>query len=263
MSDLKDYAVLGLETRDIRVYETLYRLGKASLRTLAQETGLNRGTVYEVIKKLLDRGMVTFTQVGERRRYTAAEPEIITTLIHDYHDRLQSLESDTQAYASRLRSGKQLQSNGYPARFFEGDEGIAAILRDVLQTVKTLEPKAYEVISSQRVSNFIYNNFRGFSRQRSKFGLYVRVISDAAAVDMAPLSERRLLQPGQGGLDSYTLIYGDKLALISLSSTNELSGIIVTDAGIAGTQRAIFERLWQQAQPPQLVLPPTQQSKQA
>jgi HTH-type transcriptional regulator, sugar sensing transcriptional regulator len=247
VSNYNNFSAIGLESRDMRVYETLYRLGKASLRTLAQETGLNRGTVYEIIKKLLDLGMVTFTQIGERRRYTAAEPEILTTLIQEGRDRLQSLEASSKDYSAQLRDTQQVNGKGYPARFFEGDEGVAAILRDVLQTVKTLEPKSYDVISSQRVSSFIYNNFRGYSRRRVKLGLFVRVLSDAAAVDPPVLAERRQLTAGKTSLDSYTLIYGNKLALISLSETNVLSGIIVTDAGIAGTQREIFERLWQQA----------------
>lgn len=246
MPDIKDYSAIGLEPRDMRVYESLYRLGKASLRTLAQNTGLNRGTVYEIIKKLLDLGMVTFTQIGERRRYTAAEPEILTTLIQERRDRLQGLESATKDYAAGLRDQRQLSGKGYPASFFEGDEGVAAILRDVLQTVKTGDSKTYDVISSQRVSNFIYNNFRSFSRRRIRLGLFVRVLSDAAAIDPPVLADRRQLTSGQSTLDSYTIIYGHKLALITLSETNILSGIIVTDAGVAGTHRAIFEQLWQQ-----------------
>jgi sugar-specific transcriptional regulator TrmB len=251
--NLKEFAVLGLEPRDISVYEALYKHGRASLRSLAQTTGLNRGTVYEVVKKLLDVGMVTFTQVGERRHYTAVEPEVILSLIRERHDQLQQLEIAARSYANQLRTNKVLTGSGYLARFFEGDEGVAAILRDVLQTVKKLDSKSYEVISSQHVSSFIYNNFRSFSRQRIKLGLFVRVISDVASSEKLILAKRRQLPSGSGefkkALDAYIIFYGNKMALISLNELNQLSGIVVTDTGITDTQRVIFERLWQELKP--------------
>ncbi|MBX6334485.1 winged helix-turn-helix transcriptional regulator [Candidatus Saccharibacteria bacterium] len=240
-----DYRELGLEPRDKIVYETLYKLDKVSLRSIAQETGMNRGTVYEVIKKLTSLGLITFTQVGERRYYSPAPPEVFRELIRERRDQLQQLEVAAEEYIRSLESKQPVTGPGYFASFYEGEEGVAAILRDVLQTMRGLEKREYCVFSSERASKVIYNRFRNFSRQRVKLGIFVRVISDKPPSDKVILAERRQLPAGRQFLNGYTLIYGDKTALISVGETNTLSAIVITDNGVANMQRLIFEQLWQ------------------
>lgn len=239
-----DYRSIGLEPRDKIVYETLYKLDKVSLRATAQATGMNRGTVYEIIKKLTSLGLVTFTQVGERRHYSAANPQVFLSLIRERRDQLQQLESVTDEYIKALEARHPLPGAGYFASFYEGEEGVAAILRDVLQTVGSLEKKEYHVFSSERASNVIYNHFKNFSRQRIKSGVFVRVISDRPPTEKVVMAERRQLPPGRQFLNGYTLIYGDKTALVSVSETNVLSAVVITDNGVANMQRLIFEQVW-------------------
>lgn len=238
-----DYRAIGLEPRDKIVYETLHRLDKVSLRAIAQSTGMNRGTVYEIIKKLTTLGLVTFTQSGERRHYSASKPEVFLSLIRERRDQLQQLESAAGEYVKSLEAREPL-GTGYFASFYEGEEGVAAILRDVLQTAGNLEPKEYCVFSSQRASEIIYNRFKSFSRQRIKQGIFVRVISDRPAYDKVVLAERRQLPAGRQFLNGYTLVYGDKTALVSVSETNVLSAVVITDNGVANMQRLVFEQVW-------------------
>jgi len=240
-----DFRSIGLEPRDKNVYEALYRLDKGSLRAIAKQTGMNRGTVYETIKKLSAIGLVTFTQTGARRYYAAASPETLTALLRDRRDQLQQTEAAAAEYAAQLTSRHEVPGAGYFASFYEGDEGIAAILRDVLQTARSLEPKEYCVISSLRVSTFLYNNFASFTRQRIQDKVFVRVIADVPPREKVVLAERRQLPPSHQALNGYTLIYGNKTALLSIDDTNVLSGVVITDEGVANMQRLIFEQLWQ------------------
>jgi len=240
-----DFGAIGLEPRDKKVYEALYKLEKGSLRSIAEATGMNRGTVYEVVKKLTKLGLATFVQSGERRHYVAADPDAFLSLIHEQRERLQQSELAAVEYAKLLESRLEIPGAGYFARFYEGDEGVASILRDVLQTIRTLDHKEYCVISSHLVSGFLYNNFKNFSRQRMAEGIFVRVIADVLPRKKLVLAERRLLAPGRQTLNGYTLLYGDKTALISISDTNVLSAVVITDPGVTNMQRLVFEQLWQ------------------
>jgi sugar-specific transcriptional regulator TrmB len=239
-----DYRAFGLEPRDKIVYETLFKLDKVSLRAIAQATGMNRGTVYEVVKKLTAQGLITFTQAGERRQYSAAPPEVFRALIRERRDQLQQLETAADDYISALESKQPVPGAGYFASFYEGEEGVAAILRDVLQTASGLEKREYCVFSSERASRIIYNQIRSFSRQRVKLGIFVRVISDRQPSEKVVMAERRQLPAERQFLNGYTLVYGDKTALVSVSETNMLSAVVITDAGVANMQRLVFEQLW-------------------
>lgn len=240
-----DFGVIGLEPRDRLVYETLYKLERVSLRALAQASGLNRGTVYEIVKKLSNVGLITFMQIGERRQYAAARPEVLLSLIRERRDRLQQIENVATEYIETLESRQPVPGAGYFASFYEGEEGVASILRDVLQTASSLKPAEYCVFSSERASSIIYNRFRNYSRQRVRAGIFVRVISDRPAYEKVVMAERRQLPKGQEALNGYTLVYGDKTALISVNETNELSAVVITDKGVANMQRLVFRQLWE------------------
>ena len=46
---------LGLNDREISIYRALLRLGPASIRDVAAESGVNRGSTYETLKKLASK----------------------------------------------------------------------------------------------------------------------------------------------------------------------------------------------------------------
>ena len=58
---------LDLSQRQIRIYHALLRLGPASIRDVAAEAGVNRGSTYETLKELATRGIVSYFPKGKRR----------------------------------------------------------------------------------------------------------------------------------------------------------------------------------------------------
>lgn len=243
MSDF-DHKSIGLEKRDMLVYEALYKLNNCSLRAIAEETGLNRGTVYEIIKKLTSMGLATFTIVGQRRRYSAAPPDTFVALIREQQDTLRRAEQTAELYAAQFKHAPHIAGLEKFAAFYEGDEGVAAILRDVLSTNTSL----YHVISSRAVSEFLYNNFPNFSRQRIKQKMFVHVIAvGRSKEETIAHAERRQLVTDQPSTAprGYTIIYGPKTAFITLNDQNVPFGIVINNQGIADTQRLLFNQLWQ------------------
>ena len=245
-----DYKLLGLEPRDIKVYEALYSLENGSLRAIAESTKFNRGTVYEIIKKLTSMGLVTFKQVGRRRYFQAADPGEFAALLREKSDQLRQAEKGAQEYVKALRSQASWVQDVHFASFYEGFEGVAAILRDVLNVVRGLEVKQYRTISTPKVSEFLYTNFPNFNRQRRQENIFVKVIALCPPTEPVEVAERRQLPPTRDGVQkSYTLIYGDKTALISLSDSNMPFGVVLDDVNITDLQKLIFDQLWESLSP--------------
>ena len=71
---------LDLNERQISVYHALLRLGPASIRDIAAEAGVNRGTAYEMLKQLATRGIVSYFPKGKRRVFQAEDPERLLQL---------------------------------------------------------------------------------------------------------------------------------------------------------------------------------------
>jgi sugar-specific transcriptional regulator TrmB len=248
MNDMKNtdmLKALGLNPVECRVYLALLESGAASIRQVAEATKINRGTVYEALKSLSARGLVGYNQKGARKRYAAESPDKIYELIEEQKRHLEQVAATAQQLVPGLMAASQ-QAQGEPVvRFYEDDEGVAQILRDVLATVGGLDVKEYQVFSSRPLRKYLYRRFPSFTQRRIEAGLFVRTIAVGEGGDPAEVSERRWLpEPSAERLSSYVIIYGSKLALISVSADDTPYGVVIDEPGVAAMQRHLFNTLW-------------------
>jgi sugar-specific transcriptional regulator TrmB len=246
MAESFRFEEIGLETRDRRVYEALVTSPQSSLRKIAADTGINRGSVYESIKRLAEQGLVGSIEVGKQRRYTASNPDVIIELLKERQDQAAAAQTAAELYIANLPKPRALEETTSFATFYEDHEGVAAILRDVLATCRELDSPEYRVISTKRVRQYMYHNFSNFTQRRIAEGIHVRVIGVGTEGTTDELSERKLLPSTRGEAPNcYTLIYGDKTALITMSDTNLLSAIVIDNPGVTHMQKELFDHLWQ------------------
>ena len=246
MAELFDFEEIGLTHRDKRVYETLVANPGSSLRSIAGLTEINRGSVYESIKRLVDVGLVGSIEVGKQRRYNASQPHTILELLHERQTQAAIAERSAAAYIATLPSSTQPNEVVPFATYYEDLEGIAAILRDVIGTCRKQPGHPYRVISTKRVRDHMYQNFRNFTQRRIAENIAVKALAVGSGGMQDELSERKWLDAERGDAPNcYTIIYGDKTAFITMNDVNVLSGIVIDNPGITQLQKELFDRLWQ------------------
>jgi len=238
------YQLFGLEPRDIAVYEAMLKLdNNASIRTIALATNSNRGTTFEVIKKLTELGLVSSRYRGTRKYYAAESPNALKQYAADRQQAFDDEITEFNAYADQLASLRPANTSRQFSRVYEGQAEIAALLQDVLTTIDAASDKTYRVISSAEISNVLYGNFRNFTRQRIKKGIAVKVIGVGRLGAEAKLAERKQLT-ATAVPASYIIIYGHKIAQITLTNLGEIQGSVIEDVGIAQLQGLLFDELW-------------------
>lgn len=95
-----NFEILGLNNRDKRVYEALLIEPMNSVRGLAEQTSINRGSVFESIKDLQAIGMVSYVKVGARHKYTAESPERLHEIINEKRRELRDTHSVVDDYVA-------------------------------------------------------------------------------------------------------------------------------------------------------------------
>lgn len=244
MNEVQLLEGLGLNRQQAKVYLALLKSGRSSIRQVSARSGVNRGTTYDSLKELSKVGLVSFNVQGERRKYFAEPPQKINQLIADRREQTERMAKDAAKVVPALMSYSS-PSGAPQVRFYEDDEGIEIILRDVLQTVAQLPQKEYHVYSSRALRQYIYRRFPNFTAQRVKAGIFVKVIAIGTGGDPAELSERRFLaEAADETSSSFNLIYGNRLAMISVSSDLTPYGVVIEEQGVAAMQRLLFNRLW-------------------
>lgn len=235
---------LGFDEKDIRVYLILLSLGPSPVRKIAQATGINRGTTYDILKNLMKQGLVVYHHKEKHQYFFAEDPLKLEHALEGRMEEMQRLRIHVQAIIPELQSMYNRGGGKPVARYYEGLPGVKNILQDVLATMNKEKQKEYYVYSSANLRDFLHKSFPNFNRERIKRNIAVRVIALGEGGKEHPLSERKWLTK-EGGSPAYSLIYGPKTAHISLDSTSTPLGVVVEDHNLARTHQLIFEKLWQ------------------
>ncbi len=235
---------LGLDTRQVKVYQALHKLGPASIRDVAAEAGINRGSTYETLKQLVTMGLVNYLPKGKRRVFQAEDPEQLLSLGESKQQALaQAMDELRKDIIPALKQARPEFSPGN-VRFYEGDDGVELVLRDILKSTAKQGNNAYSVISTKTLRQHLYRPFPNFTRQRVQQGIRVRVIAVGEGGDDAELAERKWLPAGAGTDASYIAIYPPKVAMITLADLDYPVVVIIDSAAIASTQQLLFDTLW-------------------
>jgi len=241
--DINLLAKLGFTPTESNIYHALLKHGPASIRGLASVTEINRGTVYEALKRLADKGLVVRSQKKRERRFVAQNPEMLEVLFKNERRRLVSIRKELTRTLPELKTLYGISHHQPVICIYEGHSGAAFILEDVLKTMSTEKDKEYYVYSAANIREHLYFNFGSFSDRRIKAGIRAKVIAIGGGGELRGLDERKWLSD-KSGVPAYTIIYGKKVAMISLGPGGKPIGVVIEDAGIAQTQRLIFESLW-------------------
>lgn len=242
---LESLRQLGLDEREISIYRALLRLGPASIRDVAAEARINRGTTYETLKQLANKGVVNYLPRGRRRVFQAEDPDQLLRLGERKQRALsQAIEQLRTEVIPELKQSRAKFSPGN-VRFYEGDDGVELVLRDILDSTAHDPEGGYCVISTKTLREHLYRPFPNFTAQRESRGIRVRVIAVGEGGDEAEYAERKWLPASDATDASYIAIYPPKVAMITLAEKDYPVVVIIDSAAIASTQKILFDTLWQ------------------
>jgi HTH-type transcriptional regulator, sugar sensing transcriptional regulator len=240
---MKIFEKLGISGNEQEVYVHLLKNGGASIRQIAGDTGINRGTVYEALKSLIDRGLVSHSQKKQKQQFVAEDPSALKTLFKEEKQRLVGVRKELSRSLPALQALYGVKREDPVIKIHDGHAGTKLILEDVLKTMADEPDKMYRVYSAANIREYIYYNFSSFSERRIKAGIKARVIAIGAGGEIRGMDERRWITAKRGA-PAYMIIYGKKTATISLSQGRPHS-VVIKDTGLVETQKLIFDSLWE------------------
>ena len=235
---------LGFDQREITIYRALLSLGPSPIRSIADKAGINRGTTYDCLKGLLQKGIVSYLPKGKRRLFSPRNPEVLLQLAeqrqHEIENTIQQLKTSIIPELNHLKPDFSAAN----VQFYEGDDGIEFVLRDILSSVSKSNERQYSVFSSKPIRSHLYRPFPNYTAQRIQKQIGVRVIAIGDGGEDAELSERKWIKT-EGHVDAaYIAIYPPKCAIISLASNNYPTAVLIDSKEVSAAQKIIFDTLW-------------------
>ncbi|MCX6740427.1 MAG: TrmB family transcriptional regulator [Candidatus Parcubacteria bacterium] len=241
--DLSIFKKLGLNDKEIKVYLTLLEYGAISVRSLAELADLNRGSAYDILKSLQEKGLVSYFHQDTKQKFVAENPSSLVKLVENKEQELLKIKDNFSDLIPELKALQDKGENLPTTKFYEGTKGIREILDDLLITMSEQESREYFVYSATEASDDLNQAFPDFTKQRIKKGIQVKAISLAEGGATHGLDERRWLGTKNQSA-TFILIYNNKCAFISRDAKGNPVGVIIENKMICETQKIIFLRLW-------------------
>jgi len=239
---VKKLSALGLPEKDATTYLALLKLGPSPVQAITKETGLNRSSLYVVLERLSNQGLVSLS--GERgvRKYVAVPPDRLERAAKEKLDEarlteqaLNTLLPDLVAIQKRSRHKPQMYV--YP-----GKEG----LRKGFERSLSNEEKVMRVFSSaEKIAESLPDYLPKYMQDRlrrgiSMHGIHADGFVGRHIVSLIPKTIDKLLflPPEDFTFPSDFAVYDQKVAFMS---HDPALCIYIESEAIANIMKIIFE----------------------
>jgi len=228
---------IGFSDKEAKIYLACLELGTGTVVELSRKSGITRGSTYDILEEMLEKGYVSRIHKDKHMIFNAIDPEILKKR---YQDSLRDFELALPELKGLFHKHSRPR-----VRYFEGIDGIKRVYEDTLtstteilnyansKSIRTYWPAYDEEYVKQRVRKNIF--LKGIAPD-DDYGQKVK------RDDKKCLRETRLLPSKDFHFTNEINIYDNKVAITSFG--DELIGIIIESTEIAHTQRDIFKMAW-------------------
>lgn len=237
--ELKDF---GLSDNEIKVYLALIKKGELGPTEIAKQTGFARSYIYDILRRLEERGLVGAVIKDQKRSYLAISTK---QLIEISKQRLEALEK----VADEIESMRSSQKENIRVELQSGKYVFRTLLNDIIINLKRGDEALFYGIDD----DFLIKNDPNIKERLDlylikivKAGITERLIvkKGIRKIPEAKTTKYRFLSQEIIGNLAF-VAYADRLAIFLWGSPNHL--IFITNKEVSNSYRNQFNILWEKA----------------
>jgi HTH-type transcriptional regulator, sugar sensing transcriptional regulator len=225
---------LNLTKNEIKVYLILIKIGSTMAGRIAKETMMDRSSVYNALKSLLEKGIISYVVEANRKVYSPANPNKII----DYFKEKEELAKLVIPQLEGLYKQTKEKEN---VTLFRGYKGVKTVFQDILREGNENLMFGSEGQFAHRMPYYAPQ----FVRQLEEKKIKVRSIVRQKRGEKPSLTSTIRIVPKEVRSNVVTNIFGNKIAIIIWSETPE--AVLIDNKAAADSYRSYFEFMWENA----------------
>ncbi len=123
---------LGFQYKEIQIYLALQAVGTQPASVVADKTGINRVTSYNLLQKLVDKGLVQSIKRGNIQYFSTGEVTSLSSYAERKCEELRILSQDLKQALARIPQGQDDNNSSFFAKIFSGVDGVKAFMYEEL-----------------------------------------------------------------------------------------------------------------------------------
>lgn len=237
---------LGLSPGEARVYQALLHLGSVTVGPIARDSQVSRSKIYEVLDKLIAKGLASVVFKGKHKFFLASKPVFLLDIIKQKQKRLEVEEEAVTKLIPQLieTQGKKKRT----VELFEGINGLKTAREELLFSMNKGEELL--VLGAPRIANELLEGwFIDFHKRREKRGIHMRIVYNANNRAYGEKRKKWKLTtvrylPENFVTPTWFDVSKDNILLIVTTKGEKPYALLVRDCSVADSVRSYFELLW-------------------
>ncbi len=234
---------LGLTSNESKVYEALLSSGSSSIEQIAVRSKAHRRNIYDVLSKLLEKGLISEAFIHNRKEYRAIHPSRLLDLLQEKEKKLEAVMPDLEKRFTRYEEEEA-------AYIYKGINGFKQYLQDILdvgETVHFIGAKAYWL--DPRLQHFLVK----FDQERKRKGIEFMHIFDHEIKEQKPEILKLVGKPYKFFPKEYSSpaavdIFGDRVVTFVGIQPGQLDEepiqFVMRSKRLADGYRKFFQFMW-------------------
>ncbi|MFH1850581.1 MAG: helix-turn-helix domain-containing protein [archaeon] len=237
---------LGLTEGEAKVYLALNKIGNSTIGPIVDESGVSRSKIYDVLDRLMRKGLASYMVKDKTKYFQANEPSKIIDYLDNEENRIRK-SREKLSKVMPLLIGERGTGKDTSVQVYEGFEGIMTAHDHVFTGLRKGDEYFFYGIPAFQEERY-HERWNAAHRKRVKLGIRCRMLFNPGTPHF--VMENRNSYKGSearympSGIETpaWIMVYRD-VSLIGLQSRKGMA-IEIVNPEIAESFRIYFEMLW-------------------
>ena len=241
----------GLTDGEIKVYLALLELGSSTTGPIVDKSGIARSIIYQILEKLMQKGIVSQVTKEQTKYFQAAEPSKLLDYIDEHEAAIQTNRRMVEKLLPQLDLLKK-SARESEVQLFSGFRGTIVVHEHTYQKLKRGEGYWYMGVPADQPGPH-HSYWQRDHQRRAKVGISCRLLFEADT-DPKILKNRNSYSgcearymPADIKTPAWFMGYGN-VATIGIPSGKPIT-VEITNQEIADSFKAYFDEFWKKSRP--------------
>ncbi len=233
---------IGLTRNEVKVYLTLLEMGSTSAGALIKKVELHRTAVYDMLERLIEKGIVTYVMISKIKHFEVVEPHQLLNYLDQKKDELDDYKKEIEKILPELNMKRKLSKEAQEATVFKGKRAIKTIAEDVIRLGKPM----YIFGAEGKLKQTFPVYYHIFHRKRKEREIPMKIIYNEKVRMKKRHKELNDIEikylPNHFETPANTWIFGDMVAILVWSE--QPIATLIRSKDVAKAYRTNFDLLW-------------------
>lgn len=227
----------GLSPNEAKCYVNLLKLGSASANEISRKSGIHRVSVYDALRGLHEKGLISQITKANKLLFEAGSPEKIREIIENKESQLEDVKKIIPSLMLDFQSASEKQE----IHSFKGLAGIKNVLREMLKS----KTEILDFGAEYKIKEFLPHDYVNWDKERVKNKIKMRIVANIKIKPTKILLTKIKYVPSDFNSSVSTYIFDHKVALV-MWVENPVA-ILIEHKAVYESYKNYFEYLWKTA----------------